>query len=96
MPHTPQARCHERMTRTRTAPVAAVMAWTGALNRHDPDGVAAAFAADGVMTDTATGQRAEGRVEIREAAAGFIECSPTCGSRRPRSSVTASATARSG
>jgi steroid delta-isomerase-like uncharacterized protein len=48
------------------------LSWTDALNRHDADGVAASFAEDGVMTDTGTGQRAEGRTAIKEAAAGFI------------------------
>lgn len=60
------------MTRTHTPPVAALLNWTDALNGHDADGVAASFAEDGVLTDVATGQRAEGRTAIKETAEGFI------------------------
>ena len=47
-------------------------AWREALNRHDPDAVAACFAEDGVMVENGTGQRCEGRSSIRETAVGFF------------------------
>jgi len=53
-------------------PLTALAAWTDALNRHDPDGVAAAFAPDCVLTDVGVGQRAQGRDAIRATAVGFI------------------------
>lgn len=60
------------MTRTGNSPLTALSDWTDALNRHDPDGVAAAFAPAGVLLDSGTGQSATGRTEIRSTAAGFI------------------------
>jgi len=55
-----------------TDPKSVVMAWTDALNQHDPDAVASLFSADAVLTDVGTGQRAEGIDEIRECAVAFI------------------------
>ena len=55
-----------------TDPKSVVMAWTDALNQHDPDAVASHFSADAVLTDVGTGQRAEGVAEIRECAVVFI------------------------
>src|ERR1035438_1546101 len=48
-------------------------AWRDALNRADPDAVAACFAQDGVLADHGTGLRATGRVGNREAAAAFFK-----------------------
>jgi len=58
--------------RTDSPPLTALAAWTDALNRHDPDGVAAAFAPNGVLTDVGVGQCAQGRDAIRATAVGFI------------------------
>ena len=48
-------------------------AWRDALNRGDPDAVAACFARDGVLADHGTGLRATGRADNREAAAAFFK-----------------------
>ncbi len=78
-----RSRWTEAMPRTRNSPLTALSDWTDALNRHDPDGVAAAFAPAGVLLDTGTGQSAAGCTEIRLTAAGFIACSPTCTAMPP-------------
>jgi steroid delta-isomerase-like uncharacterized protein len=48
-------------------------AWRDALNRSDPDGVAACFAEHAVHADHGTGQTAEGRSAIGEVAASFFK-----------------------
>lgn len=43
-----------------------VLDWTDALNRHDPEGFADAFTADGVFVNVGLGSRVEGRDAIRD------------------------------
>lgn len=48
-------------------------AWCAALNRHDPDAVAACFAADATFTDHGTGQRTQGRTAVRESTEDWLK-----------------------
>ena len=57
-------------------------AWRDALNRGDPDAVAACFAPDG-GADRGTGLRATGRVGNREAAAAFFKAFTDLHTSRP-------------
>lgn len=48
-------------------------AWCDALNRHDPDAVAACFSADCEFTDHGTGQHTRGRDAVRDGAEEWLK-----------------------
>lgn len=55
-----------------TDPKPPVVAWIDAFNQGDPDAVARCFTPDRVFTDVGTGQRAEGRLAMRQHIVGFL------------------------
>lgn len=55
-----------------TDPQTVIAAHADALSNHDPDAVAALFAADCVFVDTGSGQRMEGPDAVRAGAAGLL------------------------
>ena len=60
------------MTATRAATLAVNDATYGAWNAHDPDAVAAVFAADGVLREAGRPDETHGRAAIRERAAMLL------------------------
>lgn len=53
-------------------PRTVVTAWCEAMNRHDPDAVAACFSTGCAFTDHGTGQHTRGREAVREGVAEWL------------------------